>query len=80
MTVHRLDVLGETCPVPLWRTKEKLKTLQPGDKLVVLTDFPRAVMNIMELADNIGYPFEVTETDNGVWRLELTCPHPKLEN
>lgn len=77
MTVHELDVLGEACPVPLWRTKEQLKKLKPGDSLVILTDFPRAVMNIMDLADNQGYPFEVTETEAGVWRLVLKCPYPK---
>jgi TusA-related sulfurtransferase len=72
MKIHKLDVLGEVCPVPLFRTQQTTLKAAEDDKVVVLTDFSRAVRNIMEWAEDMGYCCDVNDIETGVWEVTLT--------
>lgn len=72
MAIHKLDVVGEVCPIPLLKTQRKFQELQPGDILVVETDFSRSVRNIIEWAERKGIKFTLEDLENGVWQIYLT--------
>lgn len=72
MSQHELDLLGEVCPVPLYKTQQKLEEMNQGETLVVYTDFTRSVRNIMNLSIKLNYPIDVQETRNGGWVITLT--------
>ncbi|MGI6065249.1 MAG: sulfurtransferase TusA family protein [Bacillota bacterium] len=71
MANYYLDLTGFVCPVPLIRTKEKIKELADGDILSIKTEHPRAVRNIMDWAYHEGYSFDVDDEENGVWFITL---------
>lgn len=69
-----LDLIGLVCPVPLMETKKKFHEIALGDVLVIETEHPRAVRNIMDWAYKEGNDIEVDESDNGQWRITLKKP------
>ena len=71
MTNHFLSVIGYVCPVPLLHTKQKFSEIPSGDTLVVETEHPRAVKNILDWAFREGHPIEVDELAAGVWKITL---------
>lgn len=71
MNRHVLDVVGEVCPVPLWRTREALDRLPPGSELVVETDYARSARNITEWCWRQGVRCRV-ESAGGIWRVVVT--------
>ena len=46
--MHSLNLIGYVCPVPLIQTKKRFLELSKGEKLVILTEHPRAVRNILD--------------------------------
>ncbi|HHT62272.1 MAG: sulfurtransferase TusA family protein [Bacillota bacterium] len=71
MAEFYLDLVGYVCPVPLMETKKKFQELAAGDVLVIETEHPRAVRNIMDWAWNEGTDVDVDETANGRWKIVL---------
>ncbi len=49
-----LDVRGEVCPVPDVETKKKLKTMQSGEILEVLIDYPLSKERIPQGVKEVG--------------------------
>ncbi|KKM09272.1 hypothetical protein SY88_19830 [Clostridiales bacterium PH28_bin88] len=66
-----VDLMGEVCPVPLWRSQKQFAELGPGDVLVVRTDYGRAVRNLLDWAERSGLEFEVEDVANGVWEVKV---------
>jgi len=62
-----LDCMGEACPVPLIKTENALKELEPGDMLIVLMDHSCAMKNVPEWARKQGHNVEIEEVDDGEW-------------
>ncbi|MFZ5688119.1 MAG: sulfurtransferase TusA family protein [Bacillota bacterium] len=71
-TSHFLDLVGEICPVPLILTQRKVAEMDSGDSLILETDYPRAVRNIMDWCRNNTHLYRVEERGKGVWRIILT--------
>lgn len=71
MAEHRLDCLGETCPVPLIKTQKKLATLKVGDVLIVEIDHSCAMKNVPEWARKEGYNVDIEEVDDGEWEVYI---------
>ena len=46
MTTYQLDARRLLCPMPVIRTQDKIKTLQPGDILQVICTDPGAINDI----------------------------------
>ncbi len=74
MTRRRLNLFGEVCPVPLWRTQEALAELSPQSELEVATDFARSVRNITQWCARQGYSYEIGEQRDGTWRVLIRKP------
>jgi tRNA 2-thiouridine synthesizing protein A len=65
-----LDVRGLRCPIPLIRARAELRTVAPGDVLVVLATDPEAPIDLAALAEDEGHELSVREDAAG-WRIEL---------
>lgn len=46
MSQHTLDVRGLLCPLPVIRTQDRVKDLNPGSRLRILCTDPGAVIDI----------------------------------
>ena len=60
MTETLLDVRGLACPIPALRAAEALRTLVPGDVLVILATDPEAPVDVGALAVRGGHGFHVS--------------------
>lgn len=59
--LHRIDAMGEACPIPVVKAKKALDAAQAGDWLEVLVDNEIAVENVKKLAksQNCGCKSEI---------------------
>ncbi|WP_258360108.1 sulfurtransferase TusA family protein [Moorella sulfitireducens] len=69
MAVYRLDTCGEMCPIPIVRTKVKLKELKPGDMLIVTSDHSCTSQSLAETVQKMGYRVEVMGVSHGIWEV-----------
>ncbi len=59
---ERIDIRGKICPYTLIETREKLKTMHPGEVLEVICDHPPAAKEtIPGFCEKKKYPYEVIE-------------------
>ncbi|MGB9663276.1 MAG: sulfurtransferase TusA family protein [Moorellaceae bacterium] len=69
MAEYFIDTLGEMCPIPNIKVREKLKELEIGDEIIVETDHSCATTTIINEMRRKGYKTKVEEIDNGIWRV-----------
>jgi len=70
--VHRLDTQGEICPYPLVMAQREMKKLQPGDVLIVISDYPLAAENIPRWAAEHGHRVvRVEKVGDALWEIEI---------
>ncbi|HOJ87603.1 MAG TPA: sulfurtransferase TusA family protein [Pseudothermotoga sp.] len=50
-----LDLRGEVCPVPDLITKRELETMQPGETILVIVDYPISKERIPSYCRRLGY-------------------------
>jgi TusA-related sulfurtransferase len=71
MSTYSLSVIGEVCPVPLYKTQRKIGILEKGDVLVIETDFTRAVRNIMDWSHRSEHEVNISQVGNGIWQISI---------
>ena len=71
MAEHRLDCLGEACPVPLLKTQKKMAELKVGDTLIVEIDHSCAMKNVPEWARKEGHNVDIEEVGDGEWEVYI---------
>jgi tRNA 2-thiouridine synthesizing protein A len=64
-----LDTSGQRCPLPLLRAKQRMRTLRPGDRLVVIATDPEAQVDFGAWAAVTGYQLTARAIED---RIELT--------
>ena len=71
-----LDARGLLCPVPVLRTRERLKTLPPSGRLDVVTDDPMARLDLRVFCVREGHRYlDEREEPGGGWRTALQKSH-----
>ena len=65
---RRLDLRGQVCPGPTVDTRLTLKEMHSGDVLEVVTDYYPARQTIPALMSELGYPCELLDGDQPVFR------------
>ncbi len=53
--VERYDLRGLKCPLPVMRTTRRMTTMKPGERLVVETTDPLAVIDIPAFCNDNGH-------------------------
>ncbi len=64
-----LDTSGQLCPLPLLRAKQRMRTLRPGDQLVVIATDPDAHVDFGAWAAVTGYGLSTRAVED---RVEFT--------
>ena len=60
---HRLDARNLICPMPVIRTQDRIKTLEPGDRLEVACTDPGALNDIPAWCRINGHRVVETRSD-----------------
>jgi tRNA 2-thiouridine synthesizing protein A len=70
--VQVLDARGLRCPLPVLRTRERLKVLDRGDFLDVLADDPLARLDMQAFCAREGHGYcGESEEPGGGWRMSV---------
>lgn len=67
-----VDVMGETCPIPLIETRKALRKAAEGDVVEVLGTHQASKREIPMAVKNLGLELiDVTDGDDGTWRIRI---------
>jgi tRNA 2-thiouridine synthesizing protein A len=68
---HRVDAKGLSCPMPIVRTAQAIKSLAPGELLEVLATDPGSVKDLAAWSRTTGNQLVEQSADGGVYRFVL---------
>lgn len=68
MSDAELDATGLLCPLPVLKARKRLKALGPGERLIVLTDDPAALIDIPHFCSEAGHVLQTSDTTGTVSR------------
>lgn len=72
MAEVKLEVLGEVCPFPLVKAKEKIQELAQGDVLTIDFDCTQATESLPRWADQEGHEIvDLEQTGDATWRISI---------
>lgn len=71
MAIYRLNVYGEMCPLPIIRTKLRLKGLARGDILIVESDHSCTTQALVDVVKKMGHRAQVQAVGNGLWEIHI---------
>ena len=71
MAVIKIDVRGQTCPVPLVETRKALKKAQPGDIVQVVGTHPASKVEIPMAVDALGLSLIDISEEGDVWTIRI---------
>jgi tRNA 2-thiouridine synthesizing protein A len=71
MTELKVDVTGETCPVPLVELRKALKKVESGDTVEVVGTHPASKKEIPMAVEALGLELLDVKEKEGVWRIKI---------
>jgi TusA-related sulfurtransferase len=71
MSEMKVDVKGETCPVPLVEVRKALKKAEKGDILEVTGTHPASKKEIPMAVDALGSELLDVQEKDGVWKIKI---------
>lgn len=71
MAEIKVDVRGETCPVPLVETRKALRKASPGDMVEVIGTHPASKKEIPMAVKALGLELLAVEEEGGVWKIRI---------
>jgi TusA-related sulfurtransferase len=71
MSELKVDVTGETCPVPLVELRKALKKVESGDTVEVVGTHPASKKEIPMAVEALGLELLDVEEKEGVWRIKI---------
>ena len=69
--MERIDARGLSCPVPIFKTQEKIWEMKKG-VIEVLVDDPTAKQNVARTAEREGWMVEIMDMGDGEFLLTLS--------
>ncbi len=71
MTDDKVDVTGETCPVPLVEMRKALRKASAGEVVEIIGTHPASKKEIPMAIESLGLELvDITEED-GVWHIKI---------
>lgn len=68
-----INCLGDICPIPILKLKDKLKTLEFKESIKMITDHSCVVESIQDtIKRKKQYKLSYEEVANGIWEIEIT--------
>lgn len=71
MEVAELDARGLICPLPVLKAQKRLRTLAPGQRLLVLATDPKAPADFANFCEASGHKLIESSEQDGVFRFVL---------
>lgn len=71
MSNVKIDVKGETCPVPLVETRKVLKKASSGDIIEITGTHPASKKEIPMAVEALGMELINVEEKNGIWKIKI---------
>ena len=71
MSELKLDVRGETCPVPLVEVRKALRKAAPGDVLEVLGTHPASMKEIPMAVKALKLELLAVEGSDTAWKIRI---------
>ncbi len=72
--IRTLDTKGLMCPLPVLRARKALKTIEPGDELIIEATDPAARSDFVAFCETTGCDLVSVEEESGVLTLHLRKP------
>ena len=70
-----IDCLGLFCPIPILRTREAMRSLQPGEVLEMTSDDPASEADMKSWSARTGHELLEIEKDGPVYRFLVRKTH-----
>ena len=71
MTELKIDVTGETCPVPLVELRKALRKAAPGEIVEVVGTHPASKKEIPMAVEALGSELVDVDEKDGVWKIRV---------
>ncbi|MDP1551727.1 MAG: sulfurtransferase TusA family protein [Methanobacteriaceae archaeon] len=71
MSNVKIDVKGETCPVPLVETRKVLKNASRGDIIEITGTHPASKKEIPMAIEALGLELINVEEKDGIWKIKI---------
>lgn len=71
MAEIKIDVKGETCPVPLVEVRKALRKASPGDVVEVTGTHSASKKEIPMAVEALGLELIDVEEENGIWKIKI---------
>lgn len=71
MAEIKINVKGETCPVPLVEVRKALKKASEGDIVEVTGTHPASKKEIPMAVEALGLELVDVQEENGVWTIKI---------
>jgi tRNA 2-thiouridine synthesizing protein A len=71
MTEFKVDVRGETCPVPLVETRKALRKATPGDLILVVGTHPSSKKEIPMAVEALKLELVSVEGPDNDWTIRI---------
>ena len=71
MTEIRVDVTGETCPMPLVETRKALRKASPGDIIEVTGTHPASKKEIPMAVKALNLELMDVKEEQGIWKIRI---------
>jgi len=67
----KVDVRGETCPIPLVETRKALRKASPGDIVEVIGNHPPSKKEIPMAVKALGLELMEVQQEGEVWKIRI---------
>jgi tRNA 2-thiouridine synthesizing protein A len=71
MTDVKIDVKGETCPVPLVEMRKALRKAEPGEIVELEGTHPESKKEIPMAVEALGSELLEVKEEDGVWHIKI---------
>ncbi len=75
----KVDAMGDTCPIPVVKTKNAIKELNGSGEVMTLVDNEIAVQNLTKMANQKGYGVKSQKLGEGQYEVIMTISAESVE-
>ena len=69
--MHKLDCLGDICPLPLMKLMQCREQLNNGESVMIVTDHSCTCESLLNYCRQQHLPTHVVEPIPGIWEIEI---------
>jgi len=72
--VLKIDVVGQTCPVPLVEARKAIRKAKPGDIIEITGTHPSSKKEIPMAVESMGLELVSVMEKDGKWTIQIKIP------